>query len=285
MKMERRSGFTLIELLVVIAIIAILAAMLLPALARAKEEGRRAACYSNLKQWAAAQSMYLDDSRGYFPLTKIPADPPITPSGYNEDQPTWLDLTDIQYMDQQKGETYGSTAWFNVLPPYIASQPLWQYTLNGNQNIFNTTMSIFKCPTAFVMPIDPSIPSGQIIFNYGMNSKGIPESWPSTQALKQSDVYHPSAFVLFSEVRTHTNETPFYGFGTTNEFILGSPQCYTTRESGRHNGGANIVFSDCHVSYYKYPYVCANINGVACDPGDPDINWTCDGSQVPAAGN
>jgi prepilin-type N-terminal cleavage/methylation domain-containing protein len=60
-------GFTLIELLVVIAIIAILAAMLLPGLARAKESANRAKCMSNLKQLELAVKIYVDENRGLFP--------------------------------------------------------------------------------------------------------------------------------------------------------------------------------------------------------------------------
>lgn len=63
----RRSGFTLIELLVVVAVVAILAALLFPVFARAKERARQTACNSNLRQLAQAMRLYLDDNNGRYP--------------------------------------------------------------------------------------------------------------------------------------------------------------------------------------------------------------------------
>jgi len=68
-----KTGFTLIELLVVIAIIAILAAMLLPALARAKYAGMRVSCLSNIRQQHLCQIMFADDNQGRFPLHDDPS--------------------------------------------------------------------------------------------------------------------------------------------------------------------------------------------------------------------
>lgn len=75
--MRKQTGFTLVELLVVVAILGILASLLLPALARARESARRASCLNNLKQWGTVFKMYADESSGLYP----PLHASIVPGG------------------------------------------------------------------------------------------------------------------------------------------------------------------------------------------------------------
>jgi prepilin-type N-terminal cleavage/methylation domain-containing protein len=110
-KLRRNSGFTLIELLVVIAIIAILAAMLLPALAKAKEKARQIACVSNLKQMGIALTMFVDDNNGFFPLAS----------------------------DSSLG---GTNIWTLSLQPYL---PL---SANAAAGTSGTENKVFVCPSA-----------------------------------------------------------------------------------------------------------------------------------------
>lgn len=282
--LKNETAFTLIELLVVIAIIAILASMLLPALAKAKEKGQRTSCLNNLRQWGLAQTMYLDDNNQVFPLTKIANGTPGTPGDYSEDQPRWLDLTDVEFINNQKGTGYGRDAWFNALPGYIRSRPLWQYAIDPNGPVgFNTGNNIFHCPTAVSRQLDPTLnPGTRVIFQYGMNSKGMWEQDGTVQVskVKLSMVKRPSAFVMFSDNRVRSDETPYYGTDPIKAATLGSPQNYTSRFSSRHSGGGNIAFSDGHASYFKYSQVVVAHNGKPSDPAKPNVNWTHDGTSA-----
>jgi prepilin-type N-terminal cleavage/methylation domain-containing protein/prepilin-type processing-associated H-X9-DG protein len=265
------AGFTLIELLVVIAIIAILAAMLLPALARAKEKANRAGCANNQRQWGLALNMYLDENERVFPLIKISNGTPGA-GGYDEDAPRWADIAGFH----AAGE--GDSVWYNALPSYAGAKPLWAYA--PDPAAFNNTKTIFTCPTAAAQAPELNL-LDRIVFNYGMNYKGItglPGAAYGTN-FKSSAILNASAFVFLSDVRARSTETPYYGSNPTKE--IGCSHCWVAQMSSRHGAGANLAFADGHVHYYRYSYICSSAVTKAIDPGNSDINWTWNGQRVP----
>jgi prepilin-type N-terminal cleavage/methylation domain-containing protein len=267
MIMKKNHGFTLIELLVVIAMIAILASMLLPVLAKAKEKADRTACGSNLRQWGLALDMYLDDCNQVFPDFSIANNTPGARSGYDQDNILWSDLAGFA------AAGYGNSAWFNALPPYVSQEPLWQYA--GNPTNFVSGRSIFNCPTARFIPTEVD-PYSRVAFCYGINFKGTNGLVPAPPPFKSTEVAHPSSFVFFSDDRANSGETPFYGSNPQND--LGAPRGSLNHLSSRHVAGADLTFLDGHAAYYKYSYMAYAKGTKIGDPGDPDINWSYDGS-------
>ncbi len=310
---KNSAGFTLIELLVVIAIIAILAAMLLPALAKAKAKAQQAVCLSNLKQWGLADSIYVDDNNQYFPAARYQA----YASNADQDNPTWADIDGFHYYNTPP---LGDDVWFNALPPLVSSKAMYDWAVQANRKQFtdSTGRNIFTCPTALAQGVDAadntSATLGQTdyhgdmqqgarpLFSYGMNSKGpanlnLTASQPIAH-VKTTMVAHPSAYVLFSDTRNRSMEQPYYPYnpnpsGSDNQVVLGTPQSYTSRFSSRHNQGGQITFSDGHAAYFKYNYVVSDGTAVlnsgptagqtaaaGKDPGRSDINWDMQGNPV-----
>jgi prepilin-type N-terminal cleavage/methylation domain-containing protein/prepilin-type processing-associated H-X9-DG protein len=161
-----KNAFTLIELLVVIAIIAILAAMLLPALAKAKERAKTISCLNNVKQWGYAFFMYEDDNNDIFPY-----------EGSSADISTGLN----------------ANAWYNSTTPYIGSPKLADLYLQGKPPI-RGGKGIFVCPNATNTVTAPTVTTA--IFMYGFNNRMDPNG---AAYFKRSQCIRPTETVTFTE--------------------------------------------------------------------------------------
>jgi prepilin-type N-terminal cleavage/methylation domain-containing protein/prepilin-type processing-associated H-X9-DG protein len=219
--MTTRRAFTLIELLVVIAIIAILAALLIPALSRAKESGRRTACASNLRQLGVALAIYSGDNEGYFP--------PVTPTNR---WPTQL------YRGYESFEVLLCPSDKTPRAPGVGVRPdeaPRSYVMNMFRDYFDNALS----------------PTDLHSFNSGLTLRSISES----------HIRAPSETILFGEKKTSsTNFYLDLAASASGYYVVDAEQRRHARGPGDRTGGSNYSFVDGSVKYLPFGRAIAPIN-------------------------
>lgn len=236
----RKYGFTLIELLVVIAIIALMAAILFPVFASAREKARQANCISNERQMGLALLQYVSDNDGGEPTW----DP------YYINMPT-EGICGPYYVPGARTSTScgsaSSTAdvateyWYYVLAPYV------KQGLTGSVKY----AGIWHCLDD---PLDESI-----YRSYGMNMGFFFDTngsdWDSYRWLQEAKIDEPATCIFVGDSGADGKLSRTWSYSTYtgyyNQFINPSTaNSYTSDEMPwRHNGGANYVFCDGHCKW------------------------------------
>ncbi len=269
-------AFTLIELLVVIAIIAILAAMLLPALAKAKQKVRTTVCLNNLRQWGFGLTMYAGDSAG-----KMPRDG-MSQGGVYPGNTT----TDV-IRGHRTGYPTDPAAWFNTLPNFVAEPPLSNYWVDPGSTSFAQNSAslpfpggrgkIWHCPVARIELNDVPSSSGRngffsLVMNIDLKMRTSTTRMPWPDMPRLDLLWQPSATVMQFDAFFAPNER-----NPRNSFNSVNPAQRWVQFSSRHMEGGNILFVDGHAEYFKREYVTNNsFNGSVTATNEPhlkDIIW------------
>jgi len=225
--MDGRKGFTLVELLVVIAIIAILMAVLMPALNLAREHGKRAVCLNNLKQLTLAWSVYADENDDKIVNGGVGCGPPYNSNWGHGDERAWVLICYASDwgsggqlpVNQQRDAIRGGSLW-----PYVRQ------------------VKLYRCPTGF---------AGEMLtyaVMFSMNGIGYPEvlSVRGAYIKKRNQITDPAP----------VERLVFIDEGWV------SPDAYAVHYGGeerwwddppvRHGDGTNVSFADGHIEYWKW---------------------------------
>jgi prepilin-type N-terminal cleavage/methylation domain-containing protein/prepilin-type processing-associated H-X9-DG protein len=243
-----RYGFTLVELLVVISIIAMLLAILMPSLQKARESAKTVVCRSNLKQMGMASILYSNECK----------DAMVSEDAY------WTTPSDNRH----------SYPWYFSLLPFIGNKAPTSGEIVNRQG----AVQIFKCPSqkdAF------NVDNGGVL--YGLNVICAshffdPSSGQSPMIVKRTVVKQPSVRIHIADsmdwvkgpkkeliTKYMLNLMPFaYTTWLQSRPIMGSQ--YDIPVSNRHSDGSNIVFVDGHAEWMRFSDVTPLPNERAKDP-------------------
>ncbi|HEX8551140.1 MAG TPA: DUF1559 domain-containing protein [Abditibacteriaceae bacterium] len=246
--MSGRRGFTLIELLIVIAIIAILAAILFPVFARARENARRSSCASNLKQLGMGIRMYTDDADGIFPFFSTSGLP-----GYVSPQ----DLGDLAVAHGPSGWNRNDLKWSHLIYPYVKSVQVYVCPNTGNARALGRNVSY------------------GYNYHYLSYSRSAADGGP--YYARDSAIEFPAEMVAIADSDGTGTTEPYlsaadgnspgvklnHGYSldppTLPSPVAGSGAAARTPSTGglrsrvseRHLGGANVAWADGHVKWMK----------------------------------
>ncbi len=270
---ERRSnGFTLIELLVVIAIIAILAALLLPALSSAKSHALTTACLNNLKQIQTCWHLYTVDNEDFLvPNNSIMG---VTESG-------------------NSGALARGDSW-------CLAEPTLENVQNGLLFAYNRSPGIYHCPADRSTLTDPSGNSPDTprarSYNMSQSVNGYPEfNWitayiiPCSRKLTAIRGPNVTDCMVFIDENEYTLLDAQFGMPTDNYFA--GSQTWWDMPSNRHSQGGNLSFADGHAEHWRWvvPKVFTDWIQTVPDAEMPDwlrvkraVKQYIDDSQQPA---